>query len=77
MPYYYSASIFSRFRITLFNHDQADADRFFKKASELVLDVEREFESELMEFEVFLLAGVLSNMREIDGLRKAIAKLGL
>ncbi len=66
------AAIFGRFRSTLLTDDQPFADQLFAKASEVVPTVREAFDGELMDYEIFLLAGLLVNMREIRALKKKI-----
>jgi hypothetical protein len=72
MDNYSHQAIFHRFRRALLTHEQPVADIQFRKASELVPEIEAEFGDDLMDFEMFLLAGVLANMREIERLKERI-----
>jgi len=73
--YHTAAAIFGRFRRALLTDDQPFADQLFRKASELVPVVQDEFEGDLMEYEIFLLAGLLANIREIQALKARIESL--
>jgi hypothetical protein len=75
METYLYQAIFKRFRRALLTHEQPVADIQFRKASELMPEIEAEFENDLMDFEMFLLAGVLANIREIERLKREIEEL--
>ena len=70
--YHTAAAIFGRFRRALLTNDQPFADQLFVKASDLVPLIQEEFEDDLMEYEIFLFASLLSNMRQIQAMKEKI-----
>ena len=75
-PNYHTATaIFHRFRRALLTDDQPFADQLLANTKELIPLVRAEFEGDLMEYEIFLLAGVLANLRQIQALKAKIASL--
>ena len=72
-PNYHSpAAIFGRFRRTLLTDDQPFADELLARSNERLPDIRAEFEGDLMEYEMFLLAGLLANMQLIEDLKVRI-----
>jgi hypothetical protein len=70
--YHTAAAIFGRFRRALLTDDQPFADQLLTLTKEQLSDVQTEFEGDLMEYEIFLLAGLLANMRQIETLKDRI-----
>ena len=73
--YHTVAAIFHRFRRALLTDDQPFADQLLANTNELVPLVHAEFEGDLMDYEIFLLAGTLANLRQIQALKQRIAVL--
>jgi hypothetical protein len=73
--YHTAAAIFGRFRRALLTDDQPFADQLLTLTKEQLSDVQTEFEGDLMEYEIFLLAGLLANMRQIETLKDRIESL--
>ncbi len=75
-PNYHTAeAIFGRFRRALLTDDQPFADQLLASTKELLPDVQAEFEGDLMEYEIFLLAGLLANLLKILELKERINQL--
>lgn len=75
-PNYHAASqIFQRFRRALLTDDQTPADQLLDNTNLLVARIREEFQDDLMEYEIFLLAGTLANLRQIMALKKRIETL--
>lgn len=75
-PNYHSpAAIFGRFRRTLLTDDQPFADILLARSNERLPKIQAEFEGDLMEYEMFLLAGLLANMQLIEELKEKIKVL--
>lgn len=73
--YHTAAAIFHRFRRALLTDDQPFADQLLANTNELVPLVQAEFEGDLMDYEIFLLAGTLANLRQIQALKTRITAL--
>ena len=73
--YHRAAAIFGRFRRALLTDDQPAADQLLANASQLAPLVREEFQDDLMEYEIFLLAGVLANLRQIQVLKARVRQL--
>lgn len=73
--YHTAAAITRRFRRTLLTDDQPFADRMHAKANELVPLIREEFQDDLMDYEIFLLACLLVNLRETLALKARIEAL--
>jgi hypothetical protein len=75
-PNYHSAeSIFRRFRRALLTDDQPFADQLLARTNEQLPLVQEEFAGDLMEYEIFLFAGLLANLRQIQELKQRIKLL--
>jgi hypothetical protein len=75
MDKYSHQAIFQRFRRALLTQEQPVADIQFRKASELMPEIEAVLGDDLLDFEMFLLAGVLANIRDIQRLKREIEEL--
>jgi len=72
-PNYHSPpAIFGRFRRTLLTDDQPFADELFARSNERLPEIQAEFGDDLMEYEMFLLAGLLANIQLIEDLKARI-----
>lgn len=74
MAHYSPQSIHNRMYRTVLTDDQPFLELQFQKASALLPELE-ELNEILMEYEIFLLAGLLVNTREITELKERIDEL--